>query len=31
LNSGQDAATTGQPYEIERHDRGSSPYAGGVG
>jgi hypothetical protein len=30
LSSGN-AATTGQPYEIEGHDRGSSPYAGGVG
>jgi hypothetical protein len=30
LNSGH-VATTGQPYEIDRRARGSSPYAGGVG
>ena len=31
LESGQDAATTGQPYEIERGRRASPPHAGGVG
>jgi hypothetical protein len=31
LNSGQNAATTGQPYEIYRRNRASLHNAGGVG
>jgi hypothetical protein len=31
LTTGKDAATTGQPYEIDQTDRASSPNAGGVG